>query len=371
MAKTPDIEKLVERAYRDIEPPAYVAEELAESLPATRVRPRRAWVAMLAWPAAAAAIVGGVIWLQQRGNGEPSSGGMLGPDQLVDNRRLDVAEIWVRADGRVMILIEGTPAAWKCVSLDALGEHLEERGQAYDAQMRKEKKSGYDTLRGGMTVSRVQVRIKADADAPWLYLQWIMTVCAQKRFPKLVFVKDNEIVDVPLPADLGLLRGVRQTIKIRIDVRPMTADPFFGPRRSSSVYSFNRKTTTEISEVAKWIDAAHRAAVAGTKATVVGEIRGSAKAPYSGIVELVKAFHAQGLKRVQFHGTALPDARVRQARQLPQLTADPRGWWPRKADKPFQKGKPQQVEEPEKIEEEEIEEPEEKEEPEEEIEEPR
>ena len=113
MAKTPDIEKLVERAYRDIEPPAYVAEELAESLPATRVRPRRAWVAMLAWPAAAAAIVGGVIWLQQREKGEPSSGGMLGPDQPVDNRRLDVAEIWVRADGRVMILIEGTPAAWK------------------------------------------------------------------------------------------------------------------------------------------------------------------------------------------------------------------------------------------------------------------
>ena len=46
MAKSPDIEKLVERAYKDIEPPAYVAEELAESLPATRVRPRRAWVAI-------------------------------------------------------------------------------------------------------------------------------------------------------------------------------------------------------------------------------------------------------------------------------------------------------------------------------------
>ena len=364
MAKSPDIEKLVERAYKDIEPPAYVAEELAESLPATRVRPRRAWVAMLAWPAAAAAIVGGVIWLQQRPKDEPSSAGMVGPGEPVEqpgSRRLDVAEIWVRDDGRVMVPVEasvaGRPGAWKWLSLDALGEHLVARGQAYDAQMRKEKRSGYDTLPDGVTASRVQVRINADADAPWRYVQWIMTVCAQKRFPKLVFVKDNDIVDVPLPTDLGLLRGSRDRIKIRVDVRPRPPDPFGGPSRSKSVYSFNQKTTTEISEVAKWIDAAYKAAAAGTKATVVGEILGSAKAPYAGIVELVKAFHENGLKRVQFHGTALPDAKVRQAHQLPQLKDDPRGrWWPRQADEPFQKGAPKELEEP-KEPEEEIEEP--------------
>ena len=261
MAKSPDIEKLVERAYKDIEPPAYVAEELAESLPATRVRPRRAWVAMLAWPAAAAAIVGGVIWLQQRPKDEPSSAGMVGPGEPAerpDSRRLDVAEIWVRGDGRVMVPVEGPvagrPGAWKWLSLDALGEHLVARGQAYDAQMRKEKRSGYDTLPDGVTASRVQVRIKADADAPWRYVQWIMTVCAQKRFPKLVFVKDNDIVDVPLPTDLGLLRGFRQRIKIRVDVRLRTPDPFGGPSRSKSVYSFNQKTTTEISDVANLPD---------------------------------------------------------------------------------------------------------------------
>ena len=75
----------------------------------------------------------------------------------------------------------------KNVSMDELGTVLATARDKYELKMRQEGKTGTEELPGGGKASKLYVLLRADKDAPWQHVQWLMTIMAEQKLYKLQF----------------------------------------------------------------------------------------------------------------------------------------------------------------------------------------
>jgi biopolymer transport protein ExbD len=93
-------------------------------------------------------------------------------------------------DDRVVLNIDvygGLMWKGKPVNMDELGTVLSSARDKYELKMRQEGKSGMEDLPGGGKASKLYVLLRADKDAPWQHVQWLMTIMSEQRLYKLQF----------------------------------------------------------------------------------------------------------------------------------------------------------------------------------------
>jgi biopolymer transport protein ExbD len=78
---------------------------------------------------------------------------------------------------------------WKSrvITLEELGTVLGNLRDRYEIKMKNLGKSGTEELPGGGKASKLYVLLRADKDAPWQHVQWLMTIMAEQKLYKLQF----------------------------------------------------------------------------------------------------------------------------------------------------------------------------------------
>jgi biopolymer transport protein ExbD len=117
-------------------------------------------------------------------------------------------------DDRIILNIDNRGGLlWKGnrVTLDEMGTILQSARDRYDIKMKQKGLTGLEDIGGGRKASKLFVLLRADKDAPWQHVQWLMTIMAEQRIYKLQFAtkqfKDGYISD----AEAKELDAINQT----------------------------------------------------------------------------------------------------------------------------------------------------------------
>ncbi len=116
-------------------------------------------------------------------------------------------------DDRVVLNIDvygGLMWKGKDVNLDELGTVLGTARDKYELKMRQAGKSGTEQLPGGGTASKLYVLLRADKDAPWQHVQWLMTVMAEQKLYKLQFATKKFKDGFIKPEEAAILDAIDQ-----------------------------------------------------------------------------------------------------------------------------------------------------------------
>ncbi|MHC4549212.1 MAG: hypothetical protein ACYTEZ_10585 [Planctomycetota bacterium] len=245
-------------------------------------------------------------------------------------------------DDRVVVGLDRHGVVWwqgRQVNLDELGFALYTSGDEYEHKMRREGETGLEALPGGHRASKLFVLLRADRDAVWQHVQWLLTIFAEQKLYKVQLgVKRSDgpppatprleaKLDAFLPTDWGLIELPQDPpdelrIPIHIVVRQEVRVEW-GPEKrpvampTAFVYRFGARHSGDLADVARWIREA-RQAVAGLENTyAIGEIRAGHKVPFQQVVTILNLFREAGQERVEFFGTWIPTQELRQQPHLP------------------------------------------------------
>ena len=238
-----------------------------------------------------------------------------------------------------------TPADAVVLELNAEGG-IRRGGEGVTLDMLK---NYFENARGEAAKSDTVVLVKADRDAPWMHVSWLLMACAEGKFPKVEFVARraaaadmtedeakelgaerrnlpaDQIPEARLPAHLPEDAGAgRQEIVVSVHVvarKEAEAEWQGGAvmKPTEFRYRFNERESTSLDDVRTWIRDA-RKAIARAPAegvAVVGEIKAGQKVPFGRLAAVLGAFHAEGLKEVRFYGTAAPTDVEKKRTSLP------------------------------------------------------
>jgi len=298
------LEERIARAYEGLAPPAADSTEILADLPAQEPRARRRfWI-----PAMAAALLLAVaVWGWQRsGNQNP---GMLGPDIAVQlpavpskaaakQPRGKLLRVRLARGGRVLVRLPALDGEWAQVSLKGLAAYL---GKA-------------------ALEDHPWVLIEADRRAPWQHLQWLLTVCAEKRLANTYFAAlggDGKplLLDARLPADKALVPGDDWKIKVAIRIVRVKQEGF--------AFQFGDRKSPRLVQAARWMaDALRAVEKTEVRGKVFGEIKAPHRTPFRYVAAVLAQFRRAGYRRVDFYGTAIPGPKLREALQLPVPRTD-------------------------------------------------
>lgn len=327
--KATDVELLIESAYSRLEPPPALEAAVRAALPAERARPvRRGRIALaalvvLAAVAAALARPRGGDGLADGGE-DPELAVVARPPAGVVPEGGDWIRVRLTRDGRILVP-QGDE--WRQASLSEVGEHLERAATSFDERETAAGRSGYDRSPTGVAVSRLRVDLFVDRDAKWVHLQWIMTVCAERRMPRLALVVGGAGGPFRLDAALPVDAGLAEVPHVKVGVLVKAGEP--------TRYAFGGGESEELASVARYLAAAKKAAEA-TGAPVRGEVKAPARAPFREVAKLLAEFRQAGYEHVDFYGAPVPGDDVRNAAELPQPTSD----WPVKETDPAKPAEP-------------------------------
>jgi hypothetical protein len=258
MKSEQDLEGRIASAYSDLEPSAAVEDAIRAGLAAEQVLPGHRHSAFWLLPIAVAVALGVALapgrgTMAGLGDGEDAIPAL----PVVTRPQIGVVlagEEWIRVrlcrDGRILvppaaeaagaerpgdatpwrIVAPRPPRPWRQVSLAGLARHLDEAAQAFDKAETAAGRSGFETTADGVRFSLLRLVLFADRDAAWQHVQWILTVCAERRMPRVAFAAKSPGVefedhlagaeekalqlDAALPVDLGL----RQEPSVKVGV---------------------------------------------------------------------------------------------------------------------------------------------------------
>ncbi|MEM8882675.1 MAG: biopolymer transporter ExbD [Planctomycetota bacterium] len=213
------------------------------------------------------------------------------------------------------------------VNLNALGQiALGDKRGSLDALKKSlsELVKKHGEMEGPASTMRVLLRV--DRDAPWLHVQWAMTICAECRIRRIELgVQQKDGTPGRLDSWLPMIPGGRAKpeemmwIKVHVFGRKEKARDFAGFQVMTPTHFLYRsgdQTLEDLDAVAKRI----RAVTAEAKKAKIarrGEIKAGHKVPFDVIVGVLDEFRVQKLDRVDYYGTALPSKGVRTGAQLP------------------------------------------------------
>lgn len=260
------------------------------------------------------------------------------------------ARVILTLDGNGRITHEG-----RSHSIDEVGSALDSKNRLHDAIKRRKGLSGYEQLPGGGRASTLHVLIRADRDAPWLHVAWLMTIMAEQRMYKLHFgvkltadraYSEREAaalgakrMDVAPPAQprfegefkafLPTDSGVRDPKVSVLIVAQEEKRVLWGPAGSREpvsvpttvVYRVGKRESQSLDDVAKWIDQAQKVAV-DMGIPLAGEIKARNRVPFKYVVAVLNRLRKGGVRRIDFFGVAIPNSRFRRRATLPYPSAN-------------------------------------------------
>lgn len=246
------------------------------------------------------------------------------PAGRISRGERDAPALSVRArEGGVLQVKVGD--AWKDATLNEYAALLKTFAAEQDREMLKGGKSAYETLPGGMKVSRLFVSIAAEPTVPWQNIQWLMMVAAEQKYRKLELSDGTRRLLTALPVDRGInALPTDPPLEIKVSVHIVCRTEKVAKwgdldvmRPAEIRYKIGNEETGDLRPVADYVRKAWSAVKDSPNARVSGEIKAGHKVPFSKVFDLMETFEASGLADVNFYGTAIPSANVRAAPRLP------------------------------------------------------
>ena len=215
----------------------------------------------------------------------------------------------------------------KEVTLAEFATQLEAKARAYDRWMREIGKEGYEGVAdaAGRRWSKLFVLLRADQDAPWQHVRWVMAELLDKKVYKLQFAvcltagrnytqaeNERRWAAREIYFSLGILSG-----KLACYL-PTAAEPearYLDVRVDGSParYVFGAKTTRDPTVLAGWLREAHQER--GERRTA-GRILAGPRTPFGEVVAAVNSFKMAYIARIDFAGIERAPEDVRRALPL-------------------------------------------------------
>ena len=213
----------------------------------------------------------------------------------------------------------------KVVNLDQFAEALHEAAIAYDVKMKAKGKSGWESIpgAGGFRASRMNLVIRADKEAPWQHIQWLLTAAARQRYYKIYYGATRDDgkpgrVKAFLPTDKAL--GGQQPIVVSVHLIVRKEEPrvWAGQQINAPTefrFRHGKRESKDIKAVTRWVDEAKK--TIAPNGNFRGEIKAGHKVPFRLIVGALERIHAAGMQRVDFFGTQIAHEKLRKKMRLP------------------------------------------------------
>ena len=210
----------------------------------------------------------------------------------------------------------------KAVNLDQLGAALKVKAAG----------SGWEKLAGGAKASKLFLMIRADRQAPWQHVQWLLTEAAMNKYYKIYFVVTRPDgkpgrVQAFLPTDKGIIRRAANAeipneliVTVHVVARRETLQKRAGMQVAVPTefrYKFGDRESADVKSVAKWVGDANKAAKGVKNAYVAAEIKAGHKVPFQKVVEVMNVLRATGQEQIDFFGTQITHGKLRKKMQLP------------------------------------------------------
>jgi len=199
--------------------------------------------------------------------------------------------------------VEGT-------TLKELSAFLKTFAEEQDREMRKSGKSAYETLPGGVKVSRLFLSIDAEPSVPWQHVQWLMTVAAEQKYCKLELSDGTRRLLAYLQLDKALegpvdLNGapVNPPLEIKLSVHVVSRlekpakwgdVDVLEPTEVRYELGAGNEETAALAGVRDYVTKAYRAVKDTPNARISGEIKAGHKAPFARILDVMEAFRGRG-----------------------------------------------------------------------------
>jgi biopolymer transport protein ExbD len=219
-------------------------------------------------------------------------------------------------DDRLILNLDskgGIPFKRKERSLDEIGIVLDQAKRIYDLKMRSKGKQGHVEIEPGVRRSRLFVLIRADKNAPWQQVSWILKTIADNGLCKVQFATQREVdmrysraeaallgadwrtrrppppyqLEAKLPCFLPVGPADPKLVVIRIRILPGA--------KGRPVYRLGSREIDDILEVGRSLQAA------GPQSR--GVLEADAEVPHKFVVAVLNLFRAAGIERVDL---ALP-----------------------------------------------------------------
>jgi len=185
-----------------------------------------------------------------------------------------------------------------------------------------------EVAEGGPRASRLRLRIRADARAPWRHVQWLLQAAAECRVYRTEFVVRRDgggagVLEAWLPVDAGVHAGggPDERVRVRLVAEGARAAKF-GPAGAvadvevpeATAFVLGERRTKDPKELALWL--AEEIATRSCGGTSLAwEIAADARVPFGDVVKALDALRGTGVEGVEFHGAPPPSPEVR-ARDL-------------------------------------------------------
>jgi hypothetical protein len=185
----------------------------------------------------------------------------------------------------------------------------------------------------GATISSANVLLRADRDAPWLHVAWVMTILAEQKLYRLSMAAATgdgaeSAAGHPLRSWLPLAAPPsprpEETFTIDVALRALGHEEVRRGEATARVpatveYVFGEHQTRDRSEIARWILEEVEAARADGIALedLRGEVKAAETMPAGRVAEALAMFLAAGLVEIHFEGVTFPDEKTRAGAPLP------------------------------------------------------
>ena len=216
--------------------------------------------------------------------------------------------------------------AWRDANLDEVSTTLYGAKRLHHAFEQKKGGTGYEVVGGGVQASKLFVSIEATPDTPWQHLQWLTTIAAEQQHYKLELSDGKRRVLAFLPTDMGIQPALDQhptEILARVHlVARGEEEAKWGEakvkRPARVAYKLGDREADDLAAVGEWIATAKKAA-AGTEGgvQVVGEIRAGHRVPFGKVFDVMETYLDKGVPAMNFYGTQVPTAELRELKRLP------------------------------------------------------
>lgn len=220
------------------------------------------------------------------------------------------ADIFLRVEqgGRLTIREQGR---WRGATLDELGAHLVHAKRAFAGRQRALGRRSHEVDGSGMErgASRQVVEVDLHPETPWLHLYWLICICMEERFDKLLIRVGGRTFYLFLPWDAAI-EYTEPPPHIHATVR------YQGDDR----YRTDAGEDKNLAGVVRYLASRRQAAEQAGKADVlVGVPTMPRTMPAERVLDLFGAFLESGIPRLDLPGHALPSREARQLEVLPPI----------------------------------------------------
>ncbi len=244
-----------------------------------------------------------------------------------DNDYDDRVILNLTATGRLILLVDHEPTD---VTLAEFGAHLAATAQAYGPKMSARERTAFETASDGSRWSKLFVLLRADQDASWQHVRWVMAELSAARIYRLQF--GTRIYAGPdlTPAQAERRWAAREIFfpppmlvgkfSCYLATRKYPPDTSFvevSVSGSPAQYTLGSDLTADADVLFGWVQAAEKA-LREDAFDVLCQIRAPSHTRFGAVVEALNAFHRVGIMKIDFPGLELAPEAVRNARRLPR-----------------------------------------------------